>query len=204
MPTDLLLPFILATIILGLIPGPNVALTVANTLAHGTRYGLLTVAGTSSAMVPQLLITILGLSTLAALLSQWFEVLRWAGVAYLLYLGIKECLAPAQDLAHVQAKPQSIREIYGRGFLVSLTNPKTLLFYGAFFPQFISGPTHITAQLVTMAILFVVVITCVDSLWACLAGWARHYLLGKSVWRNRISGGFLIIAALLLALIRVD
>ncbi|MCM2344162.1 MAG: LysE family translocator, partial [Alphaproteobacteria bacterium] len=75
MPTDLLLPFILATIILGLIPGPNVALTVANTLAHGTRYGLLTVAGTSSAMVPQLLITILGLSTLAALLSQWFEVL---------------------------------------------------------------------------------------------------------------------------------
>lgn len=204
MPTDLLVPFIIATLILGLIPGPNVALTVANALAHGTRYGLLTVAGTSSAMVPQLIITILGLSTFAALLSQGLDIVRWAGVAYLLYLGIRECLSATQDLAHVRAKPQSLREIYGRGFLVSLTNPKTLLFYGAFFPQFISGTTHITEQLITMAGLFFIVITCVDCLWACLAGLARHYLLGQSVWRNRISGGFLIVAALLLAFIRID
>ncbi|QQG37063.1 MAG: LysE family translocator [Micavibrio aeruginosavorus] len=202
--TDLLIPFVLATIILGLIPGPNVALTVANSLAHGTRYGLLTVAGTSSAMVPQLILTVMGLSTFITLLSQWFDVLRWAGVAYLVYLGIRECLAPVQDLAHIQAKAQSVHEIYWRGFLVSLTNPKTLLFYGAFFPQFIAGDAHVTEQLIVLALSFILVIGCIDSLWACMAGAARRYLLGKTVWRNRISGGFLIIAAILLAVIRVD
>lgn len=201
---DLLIPFVFATIILGLIPGPNVALTVANSLAHGTRHGLLTVAGTSSAMVPQLILTVLGLSTFIAALSQWFDVLRWAGVAYLLYLGIRECLAPVQDLAHMPARPLSVREIYWRGFLVSLTNPKTLLFYGAFFPQFITGMDRVIEQLIVLAVVFVAVISCVDSLWACLAGYARRYLLGKTVWRNRISGGFLIIAAVLLALIRID
>lgn len=201
--TELFIPFVIATIVLGLIPGPNVALTVANSLAHGTRYGLLTVAGTSSAMVPQLALTVLGMGAFIAFLADWFDIVRWAGVAYLVYLGIKQWMAPAQDLAHVRAKPQSVKEIYVRGFLVSLTNPKTLLFYGAFFPQFITPGMDATAQLTVLAITFLVVITLVDSSWAILAGWGRRYLLGDSKWTNRISGGFLIVAAILLALIRI-
>lgn len=201
--TEFFIPFIFATIVLGLIPGPNVALTVANALAHGTRFGLLTVAGTSSAMIPQLVLTVLGMSTLIVFLADWFDILRWAGVAYLVYLGIRQWMTPAQDLAHIKPKPQSVREIYGRGFFVSLTNPKTILFYGAFFPQFISPQGDATTQLVMLAVTFLIVITVVDSLWALLAGYGRHYLLGDSKWTNRISGGFLIVAATLLAFIRI-
>ena len=201
--TDLFIPFVLATIGLGLIPGPNVALTVANSLAHGTRYGLLTVAGTSSAMIPQLILTVLGMSVLITFLADWFDILRWLGVAYLIYLGLKQWQAPAQDLSQMQAKPHSIKEIFGRGFIVSLTNPKTILFYGAFFPQFIAPGGNTSTQLIILSVTFVIVITMVDCLWALLAGQARHYLLGKTIWRNRISGGFLIAAATLLALIRI-
>lgn len=201
--TEFFIPFVMATIVLGLIPGPNVALTVANSLAHGTRYGLLTVAGTSSAMIPQLIVTVLGMSAFIAFMADWFDILRWVGVAYLLYLGIKQWLAPAQDLAHVKPKPLSVKEIYGRGFLVSLTNPKTILFYGAFFPQFITPAADPTTQLIVLSVTFLIVITLVDSLWAILAGQARSRLLGESAWTNRISGGFLIVAATLLALIRV-
>lgn len=201
--TPLLIPFVVATIMLGLIPGPNVALTVANSLAHGTRYGLLTVAGTSSAMIPQLLLTIAGMSTFIALLADGFDMVRWLGVAYLFYLGVRQWRAPAQDLAHMRARPLSVREIYGRGFFVSLTNPKTLLFYGAFFPQFISPADDVTTQLIVLSCVFLIVITIIDSLWALLAGYARRYLLGRSAWAGRISGGFLVAAALLLALIRI-
>jgi len=203
MATEFFIPFVIATIVLGLIPGPNVALTVANSLAHGTRYGFLTVAGTSSAMIPQLILTILGMSAFITILADWFDILRWLGVIYLVYLGIRQWIAPVEDLAHVKPKPQSVKEIYGRGFLVSLTNPKTILFYGAFFPQFITPAADASMQLIVLSVTFLIVITFVDSLWALLAGQARYYLLGKTVWRNRISGGFLIIAAILLALIRI-
>lgn len=200
---ELLIPFILATIVLGIIPGPNVALTVANSLAHGTRYGLLTVAGTSSAMVPQLIITVLGLSVFAQYMSQGFDVLRWAGVLYLLWLGYQQLRAPVDDLSKVKAKPQSVKEIFWRGFFISLTNPKTILFYGAFFPQFITPGDDTATQMTVLALTFLTVITLVDSSWAVLAGRGRIYMLNKSVWRNRISGGFLIVAALLLALVRI-
>lgn len=200
---ELFIPFILATIVLGIIPGPNVALTVANALAHGTRYGLLTVAGTSSAMVPQLIITVLGLSVFAQYMSQGFDILRWAGVLYLLWLGYQQLRAPVDDLSKVKAKPQSVKEIFWRGFFISLTNPKTILFYGAFFPQFITPGDDATMQMTLLAFTFLIVITIVDCSWALLAGRARVYMMNKSIWRNRISGGFLIVAALLLALVRI-
>ena len=95
---DLYLGFVLATAILILMPGPNVSLIVANSLAYGTRYGLLTVAGTSSAIVVQLALTTLGLTATLDLLAAWFEWVRWLGVAYLLYLGVRQWRAAPVDL----------------------------------------------------------------------------------------------------------
>jgi threonine/homoserine/homoserine lactone efflux protein len=126
---DLDLAYILACIVLIVIPGPNVALIVANSMAHGARFGLLTVAGTSSAVVVQLSLTVLGAS---------FDWLRWLGAVYLVWLGIAAWRAPAVDLARVGPQARSARLIFARGVLVGLTNPKTPLFYGAFLPQFIS------------------------------------------------------------------
>src|SRR5580704_2403728 len=132
---SLYLAFVLATCILMLIPGPNVALIVANSVAYGTRFGLLTMAGTSSAMVVQLVITALGMTAVLGFLGLWFEWLRWIGVVYLVYLGIRHWRAIPTNLTQTKPEPRSAKAIFTRGFLVSLTNPKTLLFYGAFFPN---------------------------------------------------------------------
>src|ERR1700722_8629688 len=137
MHAELYFAFILATTVLILIPGPNVALIVANSIAYGYRYGLLTVAGTSSAMVIQLTLTGLGMSEMLGNVAHLFEWVRWIGVAYLAYLGIKQWLATPVDLTNTPPQAKSVRTIFLRGFLVSLTNPKTLLFFSAFFPQFL-------------------------------------------------------------------
>lgn len=201
--TTLFTPFILSAIVLALIPGPNVALIVANSLAHGTRYSLLTVAGTSSAMIPQLILTIWGTGTFIALLADGLVIVRWLGVVYLVYLGIRQWRAPAQDLVGKNAQTQSIKEIYGRGFFVSLTNPKTILFYGAFFPQFITTDADTTAQLIALSCTFFAIVTTIDCLWALLANHIRKYLPGDNTGVNHLSGAFLIMAALLLALTRI-
>jgi threonine/homoserine/homoserine lactone efflux protein len=199
---QLYLAFVLATAILILIPGPNVALIVANSVAYGTRFGLLTVAGTSSAMVLQLAITALGMTAVMETLAYWFEWIRWLGVAYLLYLGITQWRAPAVDLTRTRPQPKSVREIYLRGFLVSLSNPKTLLFYGAFFPQFISASAAPEGQIAVLSLTFLAVAILLDGGWALLAARARGFLATRGRLRNRLSGGLLIAAGLGLALAR--
>jgi homoserine/homoserine lactone efflux protein len=197
---DLLLGFALATAILILIPGPNVSLIVANSIAYGTRYGLLTVAGTSSAIVLQLALTALGLTATLTVLADWFEWIRWMGVAYLLYLGIRQWIAAPVDLTRTPPQPRSVRAIALRGFLISLTNPKTLLFYGAFFPQFLTADAPVGTQVATLSLTFLVVAAGLDSAWALLAGRLRGVLAIRGRLRNRLSGGLLIGAGIGLAL----
>src|SRR5271157_2415453 len=162
---SLLLGFIAATTILMLIPGPNVALIVANSVAWGTSYGLLTVAGTAAAMVVQLGLTALGMSAALGALATWFD--------YLLWLGIRQWRAPPVDLTHIPPQPRSARAIALRGFLVSLTNPKTLLFYGAFFPQFITVDRPLLPQIALLSAVFLALALLLDGGWAIAAGRAR-------------------------------
>jgi homoserine/homoserine lactone efflux protein len=199
---NLFLGFVAAVTVLMLLPGPNVALIVANSVAHGPRFGILTVAGTSSAMIVQLLLTGLGMRELLGTLGSWFGWLRWIGVAYLLYLGLRQWVAPAVDLTRTPAEPKSPRAIFVRAFFVSMTNPKTLLFYGAFFPQFISPGAHSGTQIVLLSVTFFAIAVLVDGSWALLAGRLRWLLAARGKLRNRLSGGMLIGAAGALALAR--
>jgi homoserine/homoserine lactone efflux protein len=200
MHVTLYLGFVLASTILILIPGPNVSLIVANAIAYGTRYGLLTVAGTSSAIVVQLALATLGLTATLAMLAGWFEWIRWIGVAYLLYLGVRQWAAAPIELTRTKPQPRSIRAIALRGFLISLTNPKTLLFYGAFFPQFLSSDAPIGPQVLLMSVTFLAIAAALDTGWALLAGRVRGVLAIRGRLRNRLSGGFLIGAGIGLAL----
>ncbi len=197
---DLYLGFVLATTILILIPGPNVSLIMANSIAHGTRYGLLTVIGTSAAIVVQLALTVLGLSATLGMLASWFEWVRWIGVAYLLWIGVRQWFAPPVDLTRTRPQPRSVRAIALRGFLISLTNPKTLLFYGAFFPQFLSPDVPFAPQVALLSVTFFVIAAGLDSVWALLAGRLRGLLAIRGTLRNRLSGGFLIGAGIGLAI----
>jgi threonine/homoserine/homoserine lactone efflux protein len=192
--------FVIASAVLILTPGPNVSLIVANSIAHGTRYGLLTVAGTSSAIVAQLALTALGLTATLGVLAGWFEWIRWIGVAYLLFPGIRQWTAAPVDLTRTPPQPRSFKAIALRGFAISLTNPKTLLFYGAFFPQFLANDTPIAPQVALLSLTFFAIAAGLDTCWALLAGRVRGVLAMRSRLRNRLSGGCLIGAGIGLAL----
>lgn len=200
MPLPLYLGFVIATALLILLPGPNVSLIVANSVAYGTRYGLVTVAGASSAMVIQLGLTALGLTALLGAMATWFEWLRWAGVFYLVWLGVRQWRAPPVDLTRVQPQPRSFHSIALRGFIVSLTNPKTLLFYSVFFPQFIAPNRPMGPQLALLCVSFLAIAVLLDGGYALIAGRARRVLAMHGRLRNRLSGGCLIGAGVGLAL----
>lgn len=197
----LYLGFVAAVIGLCLIPGPNVAFIVANSLSYGPRFGLLTVAGTSSAIVVQLVPTVLGLSALMTKASGVFGVLRWVGVAYLLFIAWRAWTTKTEDLADVSAAPRPGR-IYARAFLISLTNPKTLLFYGAFFPQFVSPRLPATPQFLVLSATFLLLAVLLDGSWAVMAARARGFLLRMGRLRHRLTGGLLALAAAALATVR--
>ena len=192
MSLQLYLAFVAASALLIALPGPNVALIVANSIAHGARYGLLTVAGTASAMVLQLALTVAGMATLITVMADWFDLLRWIGVGYLVYLGIRTWRAAPVDLDRTAAEPRRPLAIWSRGFLVSLTNPKTLLFYGAFLPQFVgtdaADPRH---RLVLLSATFLVIAIALDSAWALAAARFRRLLAADGRLRNRLTGGLL-------------
>lgn len=197
-----LLAFMLAVVALLLIPGPNVALIVANSVAHGRRYGLLTVAGTSAAMVVQLGLTGFGMAGMLGSLGHGLAWMRWIGAAYLVWIGIQQWRAPPVDLTRTPPQPRSARAIFGRALLVSLTNPKTLLFYGAFFPQFVAPGPDAAAQVVVLSAVFLALAVTLDGLWALAAAWARGALAVHGRLRNRLSGGVLMGAGVGLALAR--
>ncbi len=204
MTIDLYLAFVLATVLLILFPGPAVTLIVANSLTYGARRALVTVAGSSSAIALQLVITTLGMISMIAVLADWFEWLRWAGVAYLVYLGIKQWRAPAVALDDVAVAAVSGRRLFWQGFIVNATNPKTLFFYAAFFPQFIEPASPALPQLVLLSVTFFVIATLLDGGYALVAGRVRNLLRSRRQGRlrNRITGSLLIGAGLGLALAR--
>jgi threonine/homoserine/homoserine lactone efflux protein len=197
---ELYIGFVIASTVLILIPGPNVSLIVANSIAYGTRYGLLTVVGTSSAIALQLALTALGLTATLGVLAGWFEWIRWIGVGYLLYLGARQWTTAPIDLTRTKPQPRSFKAIMLRGFAISLTNPKTLLFYGAFFPQFLTPNAPIAPQVAMLSLTFFIIAAGLDSCWALLAGRLRGVLAMRGKLRNRLSGGLLIGAGIGLAL----
>jgi homoserine/homoserine lactone efflux protein len=200
MPLHLYLAFIAASVILILMPGPNVAVIVSSSISRGVRYGLVAVAGTSSAMVIQLGVMVLGISGVLTFFANWFEWFRWLGVLYLFYLGAQAWRSPAGSATEAAQHDKTAWQIYLRGFFVSLTNPKTLLFYGAFFPQFVSPSQNRTMQLLILAATFLVLAISLDCIWAAGSSWLQRKIKLRSRLWSRITGGALFSAAGILAL----
>jgi threonine/homoserine/homoserine lactone efflux protein len=189
-----------ATLLLILIPGPNVALIVASSLRHGLRFGLVTAAGTTAGLGLQLFLVVVGMATLIELAASALLWIKWLGVAYLLYLGVRTWREPPQDLAALGVQTATVT--FWRGFGLAIINPKTLLFNAAFLPQFVSGTGDAGAALLSVAAIFLSVIIVGDALWAVFAAGARPWLTGFGRLRNRVTGGFLVGAGLGLALSR--
>ena len=191
---------VIATSILVLIPGPNVALIVANGLRHGLKLGLLTAFGTTAGLAFQLFLVILGMATIIDTAASALQWVKWLGVAYLFYLGIRTWNEAQGDLNEIPAQSKS--GTFWRGFILAIINPKTLLFNAAFLPQFVANGQSATGQLVLLAAVYLAVVVIGDALWAVFASSARGFLTRFSHVRNKITGGFMLGAAAGLALTR--
>jgi threonine/homoserine/homoserine lactone efflux protein len=195
-----LIALVLVTLGLVAIPGPNVALTVANSVRYGTIYGLCTVAGTTVGVGLQLLLVVFGIGALLEIAAGILSWLRWAGVLYLLYLGYRSWRAPPDDLSAVTAVRAPRRALFRRGLLVAILNPKTLIFNAALLPQFISPEGNYVLQLSLVALVFLTVVTLGDAAWAVFAGALRPLMIRFQRLRNRITAVFLLAAGIGLAL----
>ena len=191
-------------VVLGLflIPGPAVLLTLGRAATDGRQVGVATGLGIATGDLGHAAMTTFGLSAILMTSALAFEIVKYLGVAYLVYLGIKEWRAAAADLTRTRPERKSPRSMFTRALLVSMTNPKTLLFYGAFFPQFVSRDHAFLPQVVLLSATFVVTAVLVDGSWALAAARVRHLLATRGRLRNRIAGGMLMGAGAVLAMAR--
>ena len=197
-----LVAFILISIGIIAIPGPNVLVIVSTSISHGKMRGLQTVAGTSTAMILQLCIAAYGTAWLVASLAEGFFWLKWLGVAYLAYLGINHLVHATRNRESMEITASGS---FHRGFWVSLTNPKTILFFSAFLPQFTGATEPYLEQIALLSFIFLVLATILDSAYALLSGHVASLLKNKmlSKYRHGASGLLFLGASAALAATKV-
>ena len=202
MSLELYLAYVLACIVITIVPGPTVTLIVANSLTYGARAGLLNVAGTQLGLGLMLVVLLVGLASIIATMGIWFDWLRLAGAAYLIWLGWK-LLRSSGTIEHPGTVAAPRGGFFLQGFLVLMGNPKALLWFGAFIPQFVDPKGDYVGQVILLGLTAMAVAALSDGAYAVVTGRASA-LLSKSRVRlvNRIGGLCLIGGGAWLALTR--
>ena len=199
----ILLPYIGACLLFSIVPGPSVTVVVANSLARGTKAGLLTILGTEIAMLSMVFIVAIGMDAVMMAVSEAFTVIKLVGAAYLIWIGWKMFTATGKlEMGQAGDRLPLVRYIW-QGALINWSNPKTLLFLGAFLPQFVDTSRPAFGQIMTLGLIVMAVATATDSIYAVLAGRAREALTVARVrMMSRVSGLILMIGGVWLALVR--
>jgi homoserine/homoserine lactone efflux protein len=174
-PLDLYIAYIAACIVIVIVPGPTVTLIVANSLKHGTRAGLINIAGTQAALAALIGLVALGLASLMAKFGWWFDWVRLMGAMYLVWLGIK-LMRSSRAFGEMTVEPPPRGGFFWQGFMVLLSNPKALLLFSAFIPQFIDPEQDYFGQVLFLGLTFMAVATVFDGCYAFLSGHARNLL----------------------------
>ena len=184
--------YLAACIVIILVPGPTVTLIVANSIRHGTRAGLANVAGTQAGIAIMIGIVGVGLTSAIEAMGHWFEWVRLLGAAYLIYIGVQMWRSKGSLNADGTARrPRG--GFFLQGLMVALSNPKTLIFFGAFIPQFLDPASNHALQIVIMGSTALVLAAMSDSAYAVAAGRAGRMLTaGRIRLLSRLSGSFLI------------
>ncbi len=190
--------FLLVSAVFIAIPGPNILVIVSTSLVSGKLRGLQTVLGTSVAMIIQLTIAALGATLLLSTLSQGLLWLKWCGVGYLVFLGVNSLYA---FYTYKKSKQPTVTDSMQRGFWVALTNPKTILFFSAFLPQFVNPDSAYLPQIAILSALFMALAVTIDSCYAIMSAKLKWLLASRDIDRvsNGISGAFYLVAGGLLA-----
>lgn len=197
MPIESWLAFVAASAVLLIIPGPTILTVISYGVAHGRRAKLPLVVAVALGDSTALVVSLLGLGALLASSAFWFTVVKWVGGLYLLYLGIRLLragIAPTESVA--AAVPGSRWRLFANTYLVTALNPKGIVFFVAFLPQFISPGIGVTQQLWVLAVTFVAMATLNATLYAVFAGSARRLLASPRAQRRfNVAGGSLLSAA---------
>jgi len=178
MPLELWLAYVATSAIVLAIPGPTILLVLSYSIAHGRQATLPLVAGVALGDSVAITLSLIGLGTLLAASAFWFTVIKWIGGLYLIYLGIlllRGANKPMQ-MQTEQTQESSPRKLFGNAFIVTALNPKSIVFFIALLPQFISAAHPVTPQLWILGISFVVLATIGATSYALFASSIRRFL----------------------------
>lgn len=191
-PLDLLMPFILASALLSIAPGPDNLFVLTQSALYGRRSGILITMGLCSGLVVHTIAVALGVAVIFQTSELAFNTLKYLGACYLIYLAWMSFKASAQNLDAPSPKLISAGQLYGRGVIMNITNPKVSIFFLAFLPQFASvevGP--LAPQIFVLGALFMAVSFLIFSAIAILAGSLGDWLQNSpkaQIYLNRLAG----------------
>jgi threonine/homoserine/homoserine lactone efflux protein len=191
LPTDHLLAFVLIAVVLIVVPGPSVLFVVTRSLTLGRGAGVATVVGNAAGVYVQVIAVAFGLGTLVQESIAVFTVLKLAGAAYLVFLGV-QAFRHRHSLAatlYAPVEPKVLRRILADGFVVGMFNPKVIVFFMAVLPQFVDRDAgSVPVQLLLLGAIFCAIALLCDSTWALLAGAARTWLVSSPHRLSAIGG----------------
>jgi threonine/homoserine/homoserine lactone efflux protein len=188
-PVDTLLAFSVASVLLILIPGPSVLFVIGRSIALGRRAGVLSVLGNALGTVPAVLAVAFGVGAIVASSVVAFTIVKIAGAAYLVWLGVQAIRNRHVDASSAATPQASAWTLLRQGFVVGLTNPKILAFFVAVLPQFVdpaTGPAWV--QLLLLGLVFQGIALACDSVWALIAGTARDWFARSPRRMSTLSG----------------
>jgi threonine/homoserine/homoserine lactone efflux protein len=198
LPLPNLLAFLAAAIVLVIMPGPTVLFVVGRSLALGRRGGLLSVLGNALGILPIIVAVSFGVGAIVSESVVVFTILKFAGAAYLIYLGVQAIRHRRATALAVQAgaTPKSTLRLLGEGFVVGISNPKTIAFFVAVLPQFVAPEAGwVPGQMLLLGGIFVVLALLSDGAWAFAAGSARDWFARSPTRVERLgaTGGVMMI-----------
>ncbi len=175
MSIELYLTFLVTVVLLGLTPGPMFALLISNSMSFGLQAGLRTLGGSVLGLALLVFSIVLGLTSIVQFMAVWFDWVKMAGAIYLIWLGFSKIRASGVNNDVVPA-PDKPRRFFTQGFVVSVSNPKVLLFLAAFLPQFLSPEYDTHLQLVIYGLSFITVVAVIDLSCVLATGKTKSFL----------------------------
>lgn len=176
-----LVTFSIACFVLAVVPGPNVTVIIANALSRGTLAGLAVVAGTQVGVFSMIVVVAFGLEAMVSFMGWAFDWIKLLGAAYLIWLGVNMLRSKGELASSEATKSKSLFQLGVQGAMVLWSNPKALIFFGAFIPQFINVQAPAFPQIIVLGLIFMLIATLTDGAYALLAGSARHLLTAARI-----------------------
>lgn len=199
MTLDTWLVFLIAAIGLSFTPGPNGLLALTHGAIYGVRRTVATVLGGAFGFLIVIAVSMFGIGALLVAVPDILTVLKWVGGAYLVFLGVQVWRAPAITVAATGERPNaSWWSLWQQGFLAAVTNPKGILFFVAFLPQFIDPERDLVVQFAIMASTFIIIEIVFELIVAALSQSVQPWLARAGRWFNRATGGLFIVIGVLL------